>query len=106
MDSPRYPGRDLRLDPLGNRDGLRPAPQLGEIAHVASQVPGASSTREALAAYQALIDAVFTAPGAAEWLRELRKAVAAFLAKGEPPHAPKAAPSDAIRAADPGPGRA
>jgi hypothetical protein len=76
MSLPRDPGRDLRLERLGNRDGLRPA-HLGESALVSSGLTPASSAREHLAAYQALIDAVFTAPGAAEWLLGLRRALAA-----------------------------
>jgi len=99
MSSPREPNRDLRLERFGDRDGLRPA-HLGEVAHVASSQAGASSARDFLA-YQALIDAVFTAPGAAEWLRALRRAVDAVLAaKGAAPRV--AVASDAIRAADPG----
>src|SRR5437588_7217997 len=75
MSSPRYPGRDLRLERLGDRDGLRPA-HLGEAAQVRSLPGAASSAREVLAAYQALIDAVVTAPGATEWLFVLRRKVA------------------------------
>ena len=104
MSSPRYPGRDLRLERFGERDGLRPA-HLGEAAQAASPLAPSSSAREFLATYQALIDAVFTAPGAAEWLCGLRLAVAAMLADKE------AAPRDpaartAIRAAGPRPGQA
>ena len=103
MSSPRYPGRDLRLERLSDRDGLRPAP-FGEAAQVRS-LPGAAGTvRESLAAYQALIDAVFTAPGAAEWLAGLRRRVAALLAAQGTAGRPAAA-CDAIRAAGPGPGR-
>jgi hypothetical protein len=103
MSSPRYPGRDLRLEPLSDRDGLRPAP-LGEAAQVRSLQGPAGSVRDFQAAYQALIDAVFTAPGAAEWLAGLRRKVAALLASQDPARRP-AVPCDAIRAADPGPGR-
>ena len=104
MSSPRYPGRDLRLERLGGRDGLRPAP-FGEAAQV-RWLPGPAGTvRESLAAYQALIDAVFTAPGAAEWLAGLRRRVAALLAAQGTAGRPAAA-CDAIRAAGPGPGRA
>jgi hypothetical protein len=96
MSAPRYPDRDLRLERLGGRDGLRPAHQ-GEAARVASPLAGASSARETLAAYRALIDAVFTAPGAAEWLSGLRRKVAALLAEEDAaPHDP--APRDGIRA--------
>ena len=101
MSSPRYPGRDLRLERLSGRDGLRPA-AFGEAAQV-RWLPGPAGTaRESLAAYQALIDAVFTAPGAAEWLSGLRQAVAAMLAaKDQVPSHP--VPHDAIRLAEPGP---
>jgi hypothetical protein len=95
MSSPRDPGRHLRLERLG--DGLRPA-HLGEAARVASPLAGATNTR---AAYEALIDAVFTAAGAAEWLFGLRRAMAASLAGEEaPPRVPVA--RDAIRKANPG----
>ena len=104
MSSPRYPGRDLRLERLSGREGLRPAP-FGAAAQV-RWLPGPAGTvRESLAAYQALIDAVFTAPGAAEWLAGLRRKVAAILAVQEAARG-QAAACDAIRAADPGPGRA
>ena len=103
MSSPRYPGRDLRLERLSDRDRLRPAP-FGEAAQV-RWLPGPAGTaRESLAAYQALIDAVFTAPGAAEWLAGLRRRVAALLAAQGAAGRP-AVGCDAIRAADPGPGR-
>ena len=101
MSSPRFPGRDLRLERLGDRDGLRPA-HLGEAAHVGAPLAHAGRAREVRAAYQALIDAVFTAPGAAEWLAGLRRVVAARLAEKNPaPGDPVAC--DAIRAARPGP---
>jgi hypothetical protein len=104
MSEPRDPGRDLRLERLGDRDGLRSA-HLGEAAHVASSLGQTGSAREFLAAYQALIDAVFTAPGAAEWLFGLRLAVATMVAgKGAAPRDPVA--RDAIRPAPPGEGRA
>jgi hypothetical protein len=103
MSSPRYPGRDLRLERLSDRDGLRPAP-FGEAAQVRSFLGPAGSVREFLAAYQALIDAVFTAPGAAEWLAGLRRKVAALLASQDAARR-QAVACDAIRAADPGPGR-
>ena len=104
MSSPRYPGRDLRLERLSDRDGLRPA-HLGEAAEVRSLPGAAGSVREFLAAYQALIDAVFTAPGAAEWLAGLRRKVAALLAAQGAARG-QAVARDAIRAAGPGPGRA
>jgi hypothetical protein len=103
MSSPGYPGRDLRLERLSDRGGRRPAP-LGEAAQV-RWLPGhAGSVRDFQAAYQALIDAVFTAPGAAEWLAGLRQKVAALLA---PQDAARRQPvaGDAICVADAGPGR-
>src|SRR3954451_12610221 len=103
MSSPRYPGRDLRLERLGDRDGLRPAP-LGEAAQVRSLPGAASGAREFLAAYQALIDAVFTAPGATGWLSGLRQKVAALLADQGAARR-HAMVSEAVRAAGPGPGR-
>ena len=60
MSSPRYPGRDLSLERLGDRDGLRPA-HLGEAAQVRSLLGPASSAREFQAAYQALIEAQYMA---------------------------------------------
>jgi hypothetical protein len=103
MSFPRYPRRELGLERLGDRDGLRRA-HLAEVAQIASAVAGVSIDRETLAAYEALIDAVFTAPGAAEWLFALRLAVAKILADMDAarraPH-PQVA-RDAIRAARPG----
>ena len=99
MSSPRYPGRDLRLERLSGREGLRPAP-FGAAAQV-RWLPGPAGTvRESLAAYQALIDAVFTAPGAAEWLFGLRQKVAAIVA-GKDAAAREPVARDAIRAAAP-----
>jgi hypothetical protein len=90
MSSPRDRGRDFRPERLtGHRDGLRPA-HLGESALIASTVAGASHTWDR-AAYEALIDAVFTAAGAAEWLAGLRRAVAAMLADKESPPRARAA---------------
>ena len=103
MSSPRYPGRDLRLERLSDRDGGRPVP-FGEAAQVRSLSGPAGTVRESLVAYQALIDAVFTAPGAAEWLAGLRRRVAALLAAQEAARG-QAVACDAIRAAEPGPGR-
>jgi hypothetical protein len=104
MSSPRDHDRDFRLERLGNRDGLRRA-HLSEVGMVASPVAGADSAWELRAAYEALIDAVFTAPGAAEWLFGLQRAIAAMLAeKDAAPHAPAA--RDAIRKAGPGPWQA
>ena len=103
MSSPRYPGRDLRLERLSDREGLRPA-HLGQAAEVRSLLGPAGSAQEFLAAYQALIDAVFTAPGAAEWLAGLRRKVAALLAAQDAARR-QAVACDAIRAADPRPGR-
>jgi hypothetical protein len=86
MSSPR----DLRLERLGDRDGWR-NPYLGEVAQVAST----SSASTFQSSYEALIDAVFTAPGAREWLLGLRRAFAKFLADKDRP-APVSTSSDAI----------
>jgi hypothetical protein len=104
MSSPRYPGRDLRLEGLGDRGDSR-RDHLGAVAHVASPLALAGSASQATAAYRALIDAVFTAPGALEWLSGLRQKVAAMLA-GKDAASPCPMARDAIRAADPGPRRA
>jgi hypothetical protein len=103
MSSPRYPGRDLRLERLSDRDGGRPVP-FGEAAQVRWLAGPAGSVREFAGSYQALIDAVFTAPGVAEWLAGLRRKVAALLAPQDAARR-QAVAGDAIRAADPGPGR-
>jgi hypothetical protein len=105
MSSSRFPERDLRLEALQARNAACGRP-LGEIAQTASPfalVDGLSSAA-ARAAREALIDAVFCAPGAAEWLRALRLAVAELLADKEP--APVVSVSrEAIRTADANPGR-
>jgi hypothetical protein len=103
MPLPRDPRRNLNLERLGDRDGSRRA-YLGDSAQVRTQGEAASRVGEYSAAYRALIDAVFTAPGAAEWLAGLRRRVAAILAAQDAPRHPAPA-SDAIRAADPGRGR-
>ena len=95
---------DLSLEKLGDRDGVRGG-HLGETAHVRIQERAAtSSTGRFSAAYQALIDAVFMAPGASEWLNGMWKRVTALFAERD---AAKSQPvaSDAIRAADPDPRR-
>src|SRR5258707_15684096 len=99
MSSPRDPCPDLSLERLGDRDGRRPAP-FGEAALVARTLASASSPGALQAAYEALINAVFTAPGATEWLSGLRRAVAAMLAGGNkgPRHPGQ---NDAIRPAGP-----
>jgi hypothetical protein len=104
MTAPRDPDRDLRLERLGDRNPLRHA-HLGEAALVGAPSALGGSRREALAAYRALIDAVFTAPGAAEWLLGLWRR---YGPEGvAPPAAPRhRAAGDAIRPADPGLGRA
>ncbi|MFO0929465.1 MAG: hypothetical protein U0736_20960 [Gemmataceae bacterium] len=98
MSLPRDPRRDLRLDRLDDRDGVQPA-HLGSAAHVGSSLSAGLGTRDATNAYRALIDAVFTAPGATEWLAVLRRKVAAYLADRDSERRPSV-PSDAIRAAD------
>ena len=79
MDSPRYPGRDLGLERLGDRDGSRRA-HLGEAAQIRTLEEAASSVQRFSAAHQALVDAAFAGPGAAAWLAELRRKVASLLA--------------------------
>jgi hypothetical protein len=92
MSSPR----DLDLERLG--DGRRP-PSLGEAARVVLVQTGASITHDFLAAAQALNDAAFTAPGAAEWLAGLRRAVDALLARKGPASSVPVV-QDAIRTPD------
>ena len=87
MSSPR----ELRLERLGERDGRRPT-HLGAVARIDLSLE-ASSTPEFRLSYEALIDAVFTAPGAIEWLSSLRRTVAAMLADKN------SAPRDAIHTA-------
>ncbi len=107
MSFPRRPDRDLRLERLDDRDNLHRA-HLGDAAQIASSLAGAVDLREVLAAYEKLIDAVFTAPGAAEWLHGLRLRVAKLLADIDAarraPRLPVA--SDAIQPAPPGLGGA
>jgi hypothetical protein len=103
MSSPRDRDRDLRLERLSDRDGWRPAPP-SEVAQVRSLSGAAGSAREYQGIYQALIDAVFTAPGAAQWLAGLRRKVAELLGSEDTAPRPAVA-SDAIRAAEPGSGR-
>ena len=103
MSLPRDRGHDLSLEQLGERDGLRRA-HLGQAAQVRSLEGAASSIGGFSAAYQALIDAVFTAPGATQWLNGLRQRVAAILAGQDAARHP-AVPCDAILVADPRPGR-
>jgi hypothetical protein len=79
MASPDFPDRDLRLERLGGRGGKRPAPY-GDIAHVGSPFAAGAETRRTWATREALIDAVFTAPGVAEWLRGMKLKVAALVA--------------------------
>jgi hypothetical protein len=80
MSFPRKPSRDFCLEPLSDRSSQR-SPHLGEVAIVRSIEAGASATAESQAAYEALNNAVFTAPGAAEWLLGLRLAVTAMIAR-------------------------
>jgi hypothetical protein len=103
MTLPRDRVPDLSLEPLGERDGM-PRGQLGEAAQVRFLERAASGVGGFSAAYQALIDAVFTAPGATEWLNGMWRRVSAMLAQRDEARSRPVA-SDAIRAADPGPGR-
>ncbi len=100
MPSSRDRGRDLSLELLGDRSGSRRA-HLGEAAQVRTLEGPAGSIQEFRAAQQALIDAAFAGPGAAEWLAGLRRRVAAILA-GQDGERPRVVARDAIRAADPG----
>lgn len=95
MSSPREPGRELSLEQLGDRNGLQRAYQ-GAAAQVRTLQGPESNVGQFSAAYQALIDAVFTAPGATEWLNGLRQRVAAFLA-GKVATPPIDVACDAIR---------
>ena len=103
MSLPRDRVPDLSLARLGDRDGVRRG-HFGEAAQVRTLERDASSAGRFSAAYQALIDAVFTAPGASQWLNGMWKRVAAVLAERDAAR-PQAVASDAIRAADRGPGR-
>ena len=94
---------DLSLERLGDRDGARRG-HVGEAAHVRTLEKAGTSAGRFSAAYQALIDAVFTAPGATEWLNGMWKRVTTILAERDAARSHAVAP-DAIRAADPGPGR-
>jgi hypothetical protein len=94
---------DLSLEPLDDRDGVRRG-HYGEAAQVRILEKAAHSVGRFSAAYQALIDAVFTAPGATEWLNGMWKRVTTIFAEREAAR-PQAAARDAIRAADPGPDR-
>jgi hypothetical protein len=99
MSSPRDRVPDLSLEPLGDRGKARRDP-IGENAQVRILETAASSAGRFSAAYQALIDAVFTAPGATEWLNGMWKRVTTILAERDTAR-PRAVAHDAIRAADP-----
>lgn len=103
MSSPRDRVPDLSLEPLDGRGGMRRS-YVGENAQVRTVEREASSAGRFSAAYQALIDAVFTAPGAAEWMNGMWKRVTAMFAERDAAR-PPAESCDAIRAADPGSGR-
>ncbi len=104
MAGPGDPNRDLRLERLSDRDGRRPA-HLNETALVGAPLAQTGSTREYQAAYQALIDAVFTAPGVVEWLLGLQRAFGPGSNRRNAFRSEQVA-SDAIQNAEPGPGRA
>jgi hypothetical protein len=103
MSLPRDRVPDLSLESLGDRDGVRRG-HFGEAAQVRTLERAASSVGRFSAAYQALIDAVFAAPGATQWLNGMWKRVAATLTERDAAR-PQAAACDAIRTAYPGPGR-
>jgi hypothetical protein len=86
MSSPR----DLRLERLGQKEGWRNL-YLGEVAQFGAQTAGASSAAAFQHSYEALIDAVFTAPGAREWLAGLQRTFAVFFTDHASPR------TDAIR---------
>lgn len=94
MSLPRDRRPDLSLEPLGDREGLRPT-HLGQAAQVRTLERAASRVGEFSAAYQALVDAAFTAPGAKEWLNGIWKRVAAILGDPETARHPAVA-KDAI----------
>jgi hypothetical protein len=103
MSSPRDPAPDLSLERLGDRAGSRRAP-VSETAQVRLLEESTSQVTRFSVAYQALIDAAFTAPGAAEWLSGLGRWVAALVA-GKDAARTQTKGGDAIRAADPEAGR-
>jgi hypothetical protein len=103
MSSPRDRVPDLSLEPLADRGGARRS-HFDGAAQVRTLETAAQSIGRFSAAYQALMDAVFTAPGATEWLNGMWKRVTAILAERDAAQ-PRATARDAIRAADPGPGR-
>jgi hypothetical protein len=91
------------LESLGDRDGVRRG-HLGEAAQVRTLERAASGVGRFSAAYQALIDAIFAAPGATEWLNGMWKRVATGLDERGAAR-PHAVACDAIPVADPGPGQ-
>lgn len=103
MSLPRDHSHDLSLEQLGDRDGLRRA-HLGEAAQVRTLEGAARNVERYSAAYQALIDAVFTAPGVTKWLNGMWQRVAAILGDQDAARHPAVA-CDAIRPGDPGPGQ-
>ncbi len=95
MSSPRDSDHDLSLERLGDRNG-RPTPPLNDAAAISRTLGPAGAQRDHRSAYEALIDAVFTAPGAVQWLAALRRTVAAMIAdKNEAPR--PIVQSDALR---------
>ena len=103
MSVPRDRIPDLSLESLGDREGVRHG-HLGEAAQIRTLEQAESGVGRFSAAYQALIDAVFAAPGATQWLNGMWKRVAATLTERDAAR-PQSVASDAIRAADPGPER-
>ncbi len=103
MSLPRDRVPNLSLESLGDRDGVRRG-HFGEAAQVRTLEQAASGVGRFSAAYQALIDAVFAAPGATQWLNGVWKRVSAVLAERDAAQ-PHTMACDAIRAAEPGPGR-
>jgi hypothetical protein len=103
MSLPRDRIPDLSLESLGDRDRVRRG-HFGDAAQVRTLENDASRVERFSAAYQALIDALFTSPGATQWLNGMWKRVAAILAERDAARTHTVA-CDAIRAADRGPGQ-
>ena len=84
---------------MGDRNGLRRI-HLGEVAQVRTLERAGSRVGEFSTAYQALIDAVFTAPGVTEWLNGMWQRVTTILGDQDAARH-RAVARDSIRAADP-----
>ena len=88
---------DFRLERLDNRDGMR-AGRFSDVGHVSSSVAGSSYARMSQAAYLALIDVAFMAPGVVQWLAGLRRIVEESFPGREPaPAGREATPRSGLR---------